>query len=647
MSGNDILREAGASESRGTQDETIEFRRETVRAQTNPQQNMEHTAQIRGGAVVRPLKQQSAPQSSTAGGAASKRLSPIQAAAQRQQQAAVNQQSERRSQPTQAQPHKQSTQPKTQSQPQVQPTARPTINRTQPTQAQSRTQSVQQVPQVQPQQRTNVQNVQRSVPQNSRTSVNAGVQRPVIQERSVPAQKSTGNNVVQRQLQGTPPVKPQLPTVLGAEKAPANMQSQQHAVVPVQKTRVRTENDDFEIDEVATASHRQRKKQYSESRIADSATSAVMSLVKAVIYIVVIIAVSVGLSVFVINTANDVFKFVVDEKIVTVEIPEYASIEDVADALYDSGAIKYKWAFNFWSGLKDSGAEFIPGTYEVSTTLNYDYLRASFKKSTKRTELRITIPEGYTVDEIIELLIDSGIGNVGESEEKRKIYVDAFVDVINNHAFDYRFLEGLQVTEDRIYRLEGYLFPDTYNFYAEYGSAEDSDTEAARKTAVSVVSKLLDNFDSKFVDEYYDRCTDLGMTVDQAMILASMVEKETRYADELGYVSSVFHNRLKYSGSFPYLNSDATIMYAIAHETGSRLDTMTGEDTSYDTPYNTYTHRGLPPGPIANPGLNAIKYALYPNDTNYFYFVSDSAGRTLFATTEAEHLANINAVRGN
>lgn len=389
------------------------------------------------------------------------------------------------------------------------------------------------------------------------------------------------------------------------------------------QTRKRTENDDFEIDEVMTNT-RQTRAVEPDSAFVDSATSAIMSLVKAVVYIIAIIVVSVGVSLFVINTANDVFKFVVDEKIVTVQIPEYATIDDVTEALHDAGAIKYKWAFKMWSELKDSGAAFIPGTYEVSTSLNYDYLRASFKANkNKYTEVRITIREGYTVDEIIDLFVGQGIGTR-----------EGFIDAIQNYDFDYRFLEGLEVSEDRIYRLEGYLFPDTYYFYKE-------------SSEVTILKKMLDNFNNKFVEEYYARCQQLGMTVDEAITLASMLEKETRYADELGAVSSVFHNRLNNPGSYPYLNSDATIMYAMQHDLGGRPDSMTGDDTDYETPYNTYTYKGLPPGPIANPGLNAIKYALYPNSTNYYWFVSDSSGRTLFAATEREHLANINAVRGN
>ena len=360
----------------------------------------------------------------------------------------------------------------------------------------------------------------------------------------------------------------------------------------------------------------------------DSASSAIMSAVKAVVYIVFVIAVSVPLSIFVINTANDVFAFKKEEKIIEVTIPEYTTIEDLGDILGEAGIIKYPWAFKLWTNIKEKKniengyyPQYVPGTYEVNTNLNYDYLRATFRKSTKRETVTVMIPEGYTVDEIIDLLVANGVSTR-----------DELVDAINNYPFEYRFIEELTVSPDRFYRLEGYLFPDTYEFYKD-------------SSAVTAIDKLLQNFNKKFIDEYYDRCTDLGLTVDQAITLASMIEKEARYAADLGDVSSVFHNRLNYSKSFPYLNSDATVAYAMQHDSGKRPDTLTGEDMEYVSPYNTYTNKGLPPGPIANPGLNSIRYALYPNETKYFYFVSDSSGHMLFAETAAKHEENIRIAR--
>ena len=540
----------------GLDDELLVFRREPSPKprvqQSAPRvpQNMQHTAKVQGGAVVRPLKKSSTPQP--------QRPNNAQVQAQRPNSA-------QQPRPTGAQ------RPPQNGAVGQRPTGTPGAN-------------------LPPRQRPAAPTLQNPQRTTQIPSVNAQNQQ-------------TRLGIQTSQIRQT------------ANMPPRSAQPQ---------TRRRTENDDFEIDEVMTNT-RQTRAVKEDSAFVDSATSAIMSLIKAVVYIIAVIIVSVGVALFAINTANDVFKFVVDEKIVTVEIPEYATIDEVADALHDAGAIKYKWAFKMWSELKDSGAQFISGTYEVSTSLNYDYLRASFKENkNKLTEVRITIPEGYTIDELIDLfVVENGIGTR-----------EGFVDAIQNYEFDYRFLEGLEVSEDRIYRLEGYLFPDTYYFYKE-------------SSEVTILKKMLDNFNNKFVEEYYARCQQLGITVDEAIILASMIEKETRYADELGAVSSVFHNRLNNPGNYPYLNSDATIMYAMQHDLGGRPDSMTGDDTDYDTPYNTYTYKGLPPGPIANPGLNSIKYALYPNKTNYYFFVSDSSGRTLFASTEREHLANINTVRGN
>ena len=553
-----------AAESDKLADETIVFRREPIKRTVAPsgtQSDMQHTAQIRGGAVIRPLKKAGSTPSPA----------PAPTSAHRQTSSVAHQAPARQSQPSSA-GHTAET---VQKRPVQQMSPRP---------------------------------VQQQPPQRR-------VQTPKPTAPTAPAVRTPSPAAKQEP-------KPQIPSKIAAPSPAKRTAAPQPAV------RRRTENDDYQIDEITYTRRIPAVKP--DSAFTDSATSAIMSLVKAVIYIVAVIAVSVGLSVFVINTANDIFKFVVEDKIVTVSIPEYADIDDVADALYDAGAIKYKWAFKLWTAVKDPNAEFVAGdSYQVSTTLNYDYLRSQFKRSTRRVEVRVTIPEGYTVDEIISLLVEKGIGTK-----------EAFEDVIQNYAFDYRFVNELQVKPERIWRLEGYLFPDTYNFYLDT-NPDDTASE------ITAIGKILDNFNRKFVEDYYARCADLNLTVDEAVTLASMIEKETRYASELGDVSSVFHNRLKYKSSFPYLNSDATIMYAIAHDTGSRLDTMTGEDINYNTPYNTYTYKGLPPGPIANPGLNAIKYALYPNSTGYFYFVSDSNGRMLFGKTEAEHIKNINTARQN
>lgn len=434
-----------------------------------------------------------------------------------------------------------------------------------------------------------------------------------VQNRNL-QQVGRANNVPPTQTSRS--VRANQPENLPVRRSPMTVDSRQYA----QNTRNTPMDNDWQKVERRTAH---------QNSVQDSASSIIMSAVKAVVYIVFVIAVSIPLSMFVIDTANDVFAFKKEEKIIEVTIPEYTTIEELGDILGEAGIIKHPWAFKLWTNIKEKSniekgnyPEYVAGTYEVNTNQNYDYLRATFKKSTKRETVDIMIPEGYTVDEIIDLLVANGVSTREE-----------LVDAINNYPFDYRFVNELSTVSDRTYRLEGYLFPDTYQFYKD-------------SSAVTAIDKFLQNFNTKFAEAYYDRCDDLGMTIDEAITLASMIEKEAKYATDMGDISAVFHNRLKYSATFPYLNCDATIAYAIQCDTGSRPDTLTGSDMDYDSPYNTYTNRGLPPGPISNPGLNAIRYALYPNEgSEYFYFVSNSSGHMLFAKTAAEHEKNIITAR--
>lgn len=377
-----------------------------------------------------------------------------------------------------------------------------------------------------------------------------------------------------------------------------------------------TENDDLEIDE------NPEEPTSPES----GAIGALTSVVKAIIYLAAVLAVSITLASIFISVANDVFAFVKDETPVEVTVPENCDLDTLAELLHDSGAIKYPKIFKLFVNIKkldkvydrESGtykdATLVAGDYSISPMLNYMYMYDSFlPKKAARTEVLVTIPEGYTVDQIIKLLTDKGIGTY-----------EGYVRAINEYDYDYRFLDELEenISSDRYWRLEGYLYPDTYYFYST-------------STEETVIYKMLENFNNKFTDEYYARAEELGMTVDEVITLASMIQKEVRYADEFGNVSSVFHNRLNNQANFPHLDSDATIVYAIEHDSGTRPEKLTSTD--YDSPYNTYKCIGLPPGPITNPAIEAIRYALYPNSTGYYYFVSGDNGRTVFSRTYAEH----------
>ena len=288
--------------------------------------------------------------------------------------------------------------------------------------------------------------------------------------------------------------------------------------------------------------------------------------------------------------------------------------------------------FELYAKLNKDDGEFVAGTYEINAMMNYDELLLAFKKKVERTIVRLTIPEGYTVDEIIDLCIENGVGMV-KLEDKSVVPAtrEDFVAAVNNLELydDFQFVRDLMdnISPDRYYALEGYLFPDTYEFYTN-------------STPGQIFYKLLNRFNNLFKEEFYTRAADLGYTVDEIIILASMIEKETRLYYEFEQVSSVFHNRLNLPGTYPYLESDATIMYAIQHDTGSRKDEMLQSDLGYVSPYNTYTNQGLPPGPIANPSYQAITCALYPETTDYYFFISDTrTGQTIFSRTYAEHQA--------
>lgn len=376
-------------------------------------------------------------------------------------------------------------------------------------------------------------------------------------------------------------------------------------------TPLLTEDDDFEIDDNPMP----------ENRVSGAA-SAFTSVAKAIIYLVAVLAVSITLAVLIIGVANDVFAFVKSDEPVTVVVPENCDTKTLAKILEESGAIEYSSVFSFYIKLKNMEGEYLPGTYEISPMLNYDYMIKEFKpKAPVRSTVVVTIPEGYSTDQIINLLIEKGLGTY-----------EGYKRAINEYEFDYPFLaDAASFSEDRYWRLDGYLYPDTYYYYSD-------------ATEETVIYKMLENFNSKFTEEYYTRAQELGMTVDEIITLASMIQKEVRYADEFADVSSVFHNRLNNPATFPHLDSDATIVYAIEHETGTRPESLS--DTSYESPYNTYKCIGLPPGPISNPSLEAIRYAMYPKKTSFYYFVSGKDGRTTFSTNYSDHLKAINELYG-
>ena len=252
------------------------------------------------------------------------------------------------------------------------------------------------------------------------------------------------------------------------------------------------------------------------------------------------------------------------------------------------------------------------------------------RTSGDRATATVMIPEGYECEDIFALLAENGVCTVEELE-----------DAAANHEYDYAFLADLPYGQKN--RLEGYLFPDTYEFYV----GDDP---------VNVLDKFLRRFDSKVTEEMYDAVDALNANLAKKMaangftdseiaaakldmhdviIVASLIEKETAKASESPSIAAVIYNRLC-SKLYPCLEIDATIVYAL----GGVDHALTNADLQVDSPYNTYTHAGLPVGPISNPGLSSISAALNPSDSNYyFYALDEDTGMHHFSETYEEHQA--------
>lgn len=282
-----------------------------------------------------------------------------------------------------------------------------------------------------------------------------------------------------------------------------------------------------------------------------------------------------------------------------------------ADALGAAGVIRTPWFFLLDTRLRDGDFAAVSGTYTLTNRMDYRALRRAVQYPVrKRREISVTIPPGTTIPQLIAIFTKAGVGTP-----------ETWARAINETDYAFAFLDGLP-REGRLWRLEGYLFPDTYRVW------QDSTPE-------TVVYRMLSNFEKKFDARYLARAAALGYSVDEVVTMASLLQAESRYPDEYARIAAVFYNRLN-SRNYPYLESDATVQYALpAHKA-----TLSREDLATDSPYNTYTHRGLPPSAICAPGADALLYALFPAKTNEYFFVS-GGGRAYFAATYAAHKQNI------
>ena len=312
----------------------------------------------------------------------------------------------------------------------------------------------------------------------------------------------------------------------------------------------------------------------------------------ALLYVVFVIGISALLACVGWVAANDVLALNKTEKTVTITISAEDSFSDVADMLKENDLIEYKTLFTLFATFTGSRDDVVAGTFTLNTDMDYRALLSGMSaNSASKATISVTIPEGYTVDQIFELLSERNVASVEDLQ-----------DMAANHDYAFSFLQDIELGD--YHRLEGYLYPDTYEF-------------TTPENPLYVINKMLVRFDEIVTDEMRQEIWDSGRTIHDVITVASLIEKETDGSDRSN-IASVIYNRLNNpnssAGTNGYLQIDATLAYI----NGGQVPT--DADRSIDSPYNTYLYPGLPPGPIANPGLESIQAAMNPADTSYYYY---------------------------
>ena len=372
--------------------------------------------------------------------------------------------------------------------------------------------------------------------------------------------------------------------------------------------------------------------------------------------IIALIGITIGRMVWL--CASDVLALGQDPIVATITIEADDDMDDIADKLKDAGLIRYPGLFKIYAKLTDAHEKIKPGTYYVNQNaagvpsdqpIVYDYMSLvsvlTPSKPKQNVVSGLRIPEGYTCAQIFQLLEDKGVCTVAELEA----YV-ASIDPNNpDTALNYWFLEGVQ-WGDR-YSLEGYLFPNTYDFY------ENDKPERVLGKMLSAfnanftdrMKELLDKLNDRMVKEMMDKgysraeAEKRKYTIREVVIIASLIEKESANNLESFRISSVIYNRLTNPNVYPKLEIDATVIYAL----GGKTD-LTAEDLRIDHPFNTYMYEGLPPGAICSPSQNSLAAALNPEVTEvdyYFYVLNPFTGKHYFSETRRQHEAAIEAIK--
>ena len=298
---------------------------------------------------------------------------------------------------------------------------------------------------------------------------------------------------------------------------------------------------------------------------------------------------------------------------IVIEIPTGSTLGQVADILKENKLIKNKTLFKLYVRLSDNTSKLKSGKFLFNQTFSNDKIMKNLVAGKIYNEgIKITIPEGSTSNEIIDLLVKNKLG-------KKEIYKE-LINNPNEFFEEFKFLN-----EEKITSLEGFLYPSTYYF-----KDDENETE--------ILKDMLSTFNSKYNEKLQNKQKELKISLWEVVNLASIVEKEAVLDEDRPLIASVFYNRLDIG--MP-LQSDATIQYAF----DKRKKSITYDDLKIDSPYNSYMNQGLPPTPIANPGIASIEAVLYPAKSDYLYFVATIDGGNNYSKTYEEHVRNVEQYR--
>jgi len=373
---------------------------------------------------------------------------------------------------------------------------------------------------------------------------------------------------------------------------------------------------------------RKRKKKNKKKRINHTRTMGQIFL--GVLLAAGALALGVMLSIKVIGGIRDITGLAKPSKQTDFEINSNMGVNEIVDNLHAAGVIDMPTLMKTYMKLTHKDTGFLDGIYTLASNMSYnDLIEVLTTEKQYSEEVTVTIPEGLTAAEVGKILEENFVCRAADFELCYK-----------NKLNKYDFEEGIEADPNRLNMLEGYIFPDTYNFYVidDMKKYPNFDT---KKYAQSAADKMFEHFDTKITRSMRLRMEELGLTLDETIRLASLIQWEGYSEEDMAMVSSVFHNRLNDLETYPQLQSDTTDTYIDEVIKPATNSSNSEKMKAITDAYDTYNCVGLPAGAICNPGLDAINAALYPADTDYYYFVASSDGQFFWARTLEEHNENI------